>query len=90
MKKTYMKPEIMFEDFTLTTNIAAGCESQDVNASTINSCGLDFSGVAIFIEGMTGCLGGIEVPDPDRTGDAQDPYTGICYHNPSGTNIFNS
>lgn len=90
MKKTYMKPEIMFEDFTLTTNIAAGCEVQDVNASTINSCGLDFSGVPVFIEGMTGCAGGIEVPDPNNTGDGQDPYTSICYHNPSGTNVFNS
>ena len=87
MKKTYMKPEIMFEDFTLTTNIAAGCESQDVNASTINSCGLDFSGLQVFIVGMTGCSH-IQVEDPDGDGDGE--YANICYHNPSGNNIFNS
>ena len=89
MKKTYVKPEIMFEDFTLTTSIAAGCEVQDTNKATINSCGLDFSGVTVFVEGMTGCAGGVEVP-PIMDNDGQDPHTGICYHNPSGTNIFNS
>ena len=89
MKKTYTKPEIMFEDFTLSTNIAAGCEANTTNSSTINTCGLDFSGVTIFIENMTGCSGGIEVPR-DQDGDGQDVSTGICYHNPSGTNVFNS
>ena len=90
MKKTYAKPEIMFEDFTLTTSIAAGCEVQDTNKATINSCGLDFSGVAVFTDRMSGCLvpGGVAVPDDDMDGDAE--WNGICYHNPSGTNIFNS
>ena len=33
MKKKYMKPEIMFEDFSLNTSIAANCEGIVDNAT---------------------------------------------------------
>ena len=43
MKKTYSKPEIVFENFVLSTNIAANC---DVIISTADSgnCGIEWYG----------------------------------------------
>lgn len=81
MKKTYTKPEIMFEDFSLSTSIAAGCE---VGAHhTENACAYeneDF-GEFIFTEGLTVCT----TTYPDGA------YNGLCYHVPEDTmNIFAS
>lgn len=84
MKKTYTKPEIMFEDFTLTTNIAAGCEALTTTA-TLRACGLDYSGIQIFMEGQTGCT------DEQVTNVGGDgKWQHICYHIPDGFNVFNS
>jgi hypothetical protein len=53
MKKVYTKPEIMFEDFTLSTNIAGDCEGEFVNA-TKGSCAVTGTGgVMIFSENIT-------------------------------------
>ena len=76
MKKTYFKPEIMFEDFSLSTNIATGCEVLSNNQSS-NQCGMDMSGIMVFVTeaGM-------------YENGAGDP---ICYHVPLGQqNLFNS
>lgn len=81
MKKVYSKPEIMFEDFTLSSSIA----SCDVQAeSTMDQCAVEFvPGVSyIFLEGMNIC----DVPIVDGSGE-----DGVCYHNPTpGNNLFNS
>ena len=77
MKKNYSKPEIVFESFTLSTNIAAGCEIKHP-LPTSGQCGIEFDGDVIFVEGAC--------PDPvvDGTG-------GFCYHNPSDLDrMFNS
>ena len=85
MKKAYSKPEIMFEDFTLSTNIAAGCETP-TNLPSVNQCGFDFSGLKVFFSGMTGC-GDIQVNNGGGDGD----FNGICYHVPTGdNNLFTS
>ena len=84
MKKAYEKPEIVFENFSLSTNIAAGCEVK-TNLPGNKTCGLDFSGVIIFLDGMTGCTETVT----NTGGDGS--YNGICYHVPSGkNNLFNS
>ena len=80
MKKIYSKPEIMFEDFTLNENIAAGCEFK-TSTQTEGDCGYptDRQGV-IFVVDVTGCV----YKQPD-TNDS------LCYHVPVTTaNIFNS
>ena len=87
MKKAYSKPEILFEDFTLTTNIAAGCERTDVNA-TLNACGIDFGDFIVFMEGMNGCRDMKIKPEEGFGGDGA--FAGICYQVPAGTNLFNS
>ena len=73
MKKNYSKPEIMFESFTMSTNIAAGCQDK-VETQSVGVCGIDFDGDMIFTAGVTLCKEVVE----DGTG-------GFCYHNPSDT-----
>ena len=85
MKKTYSKPQIMFEDFTLCTNIAAGCTyTEDIEPSEKEfGCGVrvgDGENEIIFVDGMCWFT----------TDDGS--YNKICYYNPnsSGINIFTS
>ena len=75
MKKAYSKPIITFESFTLSTNIAAGCEFR------VNSGDLLFPGVGfVFVQNCDYPVG---------TDDGQ--YNGICYHVPIDTaNVFAS
>jgi hypothetical protein len=84
MKKVYSKPVIMFEDFSLSTNIAGSCDV-DTNVQSQNQCGMDFSGVTVFLDTMNGCA--IKVTSVGGDGE----YGGICYHVFSnGYNLFNS
>lgn len=84
MKKVYRKPEISFEDFSLTTNIAAGC-GFDTNLPVQNSCGVDMGGgMIVFVDGVYGCTTKVQLGD-DGT------WNGMCYHVPiENNNVFNS
>lgn len=85
MKKVYSKPEIMFEDFTLSTNIAGDCEAK-TNLQSNDSCGMNYSGLTVFMVEMDGCTG-IQVQYEGGDGI----YNGICYHVLTGDkNLFNS
>lgn len=79
-KKTYSTPDIFFEDFSLSTNIAAGCEERPFNHTEM--CGVKWGKVDIlFAEGFSNC--GIDIIE----GEAK--YDGLCYHNPSeDNNVF--
>ena len=84
MKKPYSKPQIVFESFSLSQNIAAGCEVV-TNTPSRNQCGIDFSGAMVFMEGMTGCEH-IQVDNVGGDGE----WNTICYHIPTGQNLFTS
>lgn len=83
MKKAYVKPEIAFFDFTLSTSIAAGCEVKtDIQSPHI--CGFKpdprWDGV-IFVDETTGC---------NQT-STNSGYDTLCYHIPTEAyNLFNS
>lgn len=80
MKKAYMKPEILFESFALSTNIAGDCE-KDVGHPTKDACGIPTtSGDTVFVADIC------DIPlNPD------DEYDGFCYHVPfEQNNFFNS
>ena len=91
MKKKYEKPMVLFEDFSMSTNIANGCDFTEVTATENQyGCGIEheyqdpFTGQiitgTIFISGI--CTS----PYQD-----DEEYNGFCYHNPSDTNnLFNS
>ena len=80
MKKIYSKPEIIFEDFSLSTSIAAGCELDTPLPSYEENCGYPTRGGIVFVEGA------------QCTTHPQDGmHNGFCYHVPVETsNLFNS
>ena len=84
MKKEYVKPIVVFEDFTLNTNIAGSCEAK-TNLQARGGCGWipddRWTLGAIFTDASTGC----EVT-PSKAG-----YDTLCYHVPDESyNLFNS
>lgn len=83
MKKPYNKPEILFDDFSLTTSITAGCEFKN-GLHTEGSCGYDFgrSVGVVFSDSIEQCK---YKANPDAE------FNSLCYHNPGEYNdIFNS
>lgn len=86
MKKAYSRPDIIFEDFSLSTSIAAGCTAT-LDNPTENVCGLKFDNTTVFLDAVYYCQtanGGTPVDD-GKVGD------GVCYHVPETTNnLFNS
>ena len=81
MKKNYNKPDILFESFALSVDIAGGCEVKLATPSA-NQCGVKFGPNMVFLDTVSGCSYTV-----DKNGD----YNGLCYHNPYDTyNVFNS
>lgn len=81
MKKAYSKPDILFESFMLSTNIAAGCEEKPYNST--DNCGVLWSRNTIFLQDMTGCASKIQDEDAE--------HNMLCYHVPyEGYNVFYS
>ena len=79
MKKTYEKPQIMFDNFELSQDIAAGCKIIIANQAE-NECGYPTRNGDLFTTEISGC-----------TYKQPDLYDGICYHVPVDTsNLFNS
>ena len=80
MKKTYAKPQIVFESFQLTANIAGDCNTRP-NSTNEATCGYNDNGWIIF-QSNTVCNFPIR----------QDGiYDRICYHVPTGDiSVFTS
>lgn len=80
MKKTYTKPELYFESFELSANIATGC-GIITKTLTENACGYIQPGVGVlFVDSSTGC---------DYQG--ADGDNSVCYHVPtSDVKLFTS
>ncbi len=88
MKRVYNKPEIMFEDFSLSTNIANGCEfeasfSKGTCAAKVEEMGLTWN---VFFSDIAACT----TTAPGKEEDDNE-FNGICYHVPVDTsNVFSS
>ena len=79
MKKQYVKPELYFENFELSANIATGCEAPTNH--TKDQCAYSAGGESVFVEGVTNCT---TITQDGQWGD-------LCYHNPSENNkLFTS
>lgn len=88
MKKVYLKPEIMFESFTLCENIAGNCEVKTHTPSQGNCAYTyddEFGGaVVLFTSKVSACGVDGQFEDDDGT-------NGFCYHVPAENNtLFNS
>lgn len=99
MKKAYIKPDFVFEDFTLNANIAGNCGGTLVNhsgtqscsryatSSNGNSCYFYDNTVQIFAGTTNGCH---YTPQDDFDGN-DDTFFGLCYHVSTDDNrMFNS
>lgn len=88
MKKTYTKPEILFENFSLSTNIAGTCDiktntpAQGTCAYVVTAGPLTWN---VFTSGISACT-----TSEAEDGAADGAYNGICYDVPFGDNLFNS
>lgn len=85
MKKTYTKPEIVFEDFSLCTSIAANCEII-IDAPASGTCGYAYeggNGQTMFTKQYATNVCNLQIDD--------DENNGFCYHVPiESNNLFNS
>jgi hypothetical protein len=80
MKKAYQKPQILFESFQMSSNIASGCELV-TNLPTQGACGYPTRDGVVFVDMLTGC----------DIGNADGPYNTFCYHVPyAESNLFAS
>ena len=88
MKRTYVKPEVNFESFVMSTNIAGDCEPPFVNNASKGTCAvLGGAGLAIFDSQLVSECNAT----PESMGGAKDYWDGICYHIPDEShNLFNS
>lgn len=86
MKKTYSKPQIVIENFTLSTNVAGDCE-QPYTLQAQFICAIpDTSGAGLNLF-STAFSGDCNVDGNGNTAT----YDGFCYHIPSEKNqLFNS
>lgn len=83
MKKTYEKPEILFESFIMSTNIAAGCKFTNVTFSSgVFGCGYnDERAQKVVFTTEMGCT----------TKEDDGEYNTICYNTPTpDSSLFTS
>ena len=78
MKKTYVKPEVCFESFQLSANIAADCQGDNKVYHADGECTWFDGFQNVFMENQVGC-------------DYSPANANVCYHNPTdGANLFSS
>ena len=88
MKKLYSAPDIFFEDFSLSTNIAAGCEVKPVNNAAV--CAVQYWRTFIFVNDINACEKKIHDGALDDN-HVDSKNNGLCYHVPNSVfNVFNS
>lgn len=87
MRKTYTKPEIMFEGFAMSTSIAAGCEV--ITNSTYGICHISTRDGNLFTMGADSTCD--TAPQTADGTFSSNGYDNLCYHIPQpSANVFNS
>ena len=88
MKKRYVKPGIIIEDFKIAQSISAGCgaaHDSSLGGPTQwgkTTCGWDAGGTVIWTASNNGCI--------MKVAENAEGF-GVCYNNPEGgINIFGS
>lgn len=82
MRKSYTKPEILFEDFTVTANIATGCDELCHSAEYVCALEKTYGGMTLNIF----TIGTVSNCDTGPAGI----FDNLCYHAPEGYNTFSS
>lgn len=86
MKRVYKKPYIRFEDFSLSENIALGCEVKANHAK--DACSITDNGYSVFAN-ISICTDYQFDPDTDEY--VNNDGEKVCYHIPlPDNNVFTS
>ena len=91
MKKKYFKPEILFEDFTLSTSVASCATHSMEKVMADNSCGFydEYLKVVVVTDNTGGCA--TSTKDNYRVAETPGENDGVCYHVPiEAFNVWNS
>ncbi len=91
--KKYVKPEILFEDFTLSTSVASCATESMEKVYADNSCGFydEYLKVVVVTDNTGGCAKVSENVSGYRVATTPGENDGICYHVPiEAYNMFNS
>lgn len=87
MKKSYSKPDIVFENFSLSTNVAATACAHAVQSFAEGHCGIMFGDRMVFLDGIAGC----ETKGAYIIEDGSPIANYLCYHVPTAPNaLFHS
>lgn len=84
MKKTYSKPDIVFEDFSLSTSVASNCSIKaPANAPSVGNGAIQITVAGmmtfnIFVNETQGC----------NWFEEDGEWDGFCYHNPGEFNML--
>ena len=79
MKKPYVKPEVYFESFELSTSIATGCAHITNHAK--DQCAYTVGGRKVFVDAVAECV--------TKTNDGT--WDSLCYQIPTdGNKLFTS
>ena len=90
MKKVYNKPEILFESFASSTNIAANCKVK-IEGHSQGTCPYKVSAGDQTWSIFTGDFSVCTTNEADLDNNADGAYNGICYDVPfDGNSLFNS
>lgn len=89
--KKYTKPMIVFESFTLSTNVANTCEITDPMDEQLKLPGIIIGGKQAYLfTAEENCNAAVDF-DSNGAPMYQGQYTYICYHNPTTElNLFDS
>ena len=91
MKKVYQKPEIAFESFVMSTNIAGDCEKPFMTTIAKGTCGIPASTQIPGLPPMTLFDMNASGTNCTAPGIGDEMHNQLCYHNPSEkNNLFNS
>ena len=89
MKRVYTKPDVLFENFSLSTSIAGNCEVR-TNTIAQGTCGVPSTGLGIVFTTALTSVCTFRVVD-DGTFVVPGSNDGVCYHVPTSiNNLFNS
>ena len=81
-KKAYKRPELYYESFTLSQNIASSCEGIALFNENICGVKVDMMDIEMIIYGNGNGACEFQPPNPENL---------ICYHVPSdANNVFSS
>ncbi len=94
MKKKYIKPEILFEDFTLSTSVASCATESMIKVMADNTCGFydEYLKVVVVTDNTGGCATvDSKYKDSYRVAKTPGENDGVCYHVPiEAYNMWNS